>query len=776
MAQAQSQKYFHRQASFAGGLYSANLWARDDLKRYAIGAKDMTNFYPYPYGGFTRRPGTRFVWECKNKSANKLVAFKRDAWTQYVLEFGDNYIRVYRNGAIVLKNDGTPYEVYTFYTADEIRQIKTVQSADRMYICCPTQPVMVLSCYSDTNWTLTKYNPQRGPFLDQNTTWTTITPSGTYGNVTLTASSGIFTPNCTGQQVKLSYNIAAQSHFWGESGKTGATTSQAFLCGDGWSFQVSDPWSCTITIQQSDDNGGTWMDIKKWTLDETYSAGFSSSGTVDHQCLVRIVYTAGTEGSGSAVFTVLPFISDNYLTITNYISATQVKADIYTNKNEYMFSLPGAWSTTYWSLGAWSYDNGFPASAAFYQDRLFFSGTAANPLSVWASQSGNYDDFGVHQTPQDDDGLSFALVSGQVSRCWSFLSLTCLLGFTPVSEWKITAGASGTAITPSNIYAVQQTSEGSWNGIDPLIINNRAIFVTADQQHVRDIAYDYSTDSFRGNDLTLYNRDLFENKAIISWDYQRSPDSIVWICQDDGTLLSFTYVQDQEVMSWARHTTDGKFKSVAVAMNTSGSSTYEVYFIVERTVNGQAVRYIESMKVTEPDVNLPLYLDSYLTYSGKAVDTLSGLSHLKGKSVGVIADGSYLETMTVSSDGKIQLEEEASNIVIGLPYTSTFETLDIAIPRQDGTSYSRLKKLDEVIIQFKESKSGRVGINTTSTSDMEQIVMPIPVGIGVPSALYTGFYRAEPMGGYDNEAHIGIVQDEPFPMTVLAIVAGVTMG
>lgn len=772
----QTQKYYHRQASFAGGLYSKNLWARDDLKRYAIGAKDMTNFYPYPYGGFTRRPGTRFVWECKNNTATRLVSFKGDAWRQYVLEFGNNYIRVYRNGGIVLKSDGSPVEIWTPYSGDEIKYLKTVQAADRMYICDHNRPPMILSCYSDTSWTLTQYTPKRGPFLEQNTEWTTITPSGTTGSITLNASADIFANNCVGQQVKLSYNMAAQTHTWGwRGGGTEATTSNAFLCGDGWSFQVTDPWSCTVTIQQSDDDGATWMDIKKWTLDEDYSAGFTSSGTVDHQCRIRIVYSEGTDGWGSAVFTVLPFISENYLTITNRNSARQVQATLYTDKNEYLFSLPYARATAYWSLGAWSYDNGFPASAAFYQDRLFFSGTSSRPLAVWASQSGNYDDFGVHSTPEDSDGLSFSLVSGQVNRCWSFLSLGSLLGFTPVSEWKITAGASGTAITPSNIYAVQQTSEGSWDGIDPLVINNRAIFVTADRQHVRDIAYDYSTDSFRGNDLTLYNRDLFEEKSIVAWDYQRSPDSIVWICQDDGTLLSFTYVQDQDVMSWARHTTDGKFLAVAVAINTNETNKYEAYFIVERTINGTTKRYVESIRTDVPSVKLPKYVDSYLTYSGSAVTTLSGLSHLEGKQVCVIADGSYIGLFKVQN-GKITIEEAASNIVIGLPYNSTFETLDIAVPRQDGTSYSRLKKLDEITIQFKESKSGRVGINTTNTEEMEQVIMPVPTGIGTPSALYTGFYRAEPMGGYDSEAHITITQDEPFPMTILAITAGVTMG
>lgn len=767
----QTQKYYHRQSSFSGGMYSSHLWARDDLSRYAIGAKDMTNFYPYPYGGFTRRPGTRFVWECKNNTATRLVAFKGDAWRQYILEFGEYYIRVYRDGGIVEKSDGTPVEIESPYTAAAIPMLKMVQSADRMYICCASHPPMVLSCYSDTNWTIEEYTPKRGPFLNQNTEDITITPTlADNGEYVLEATDDIFTENCVGQQIKLSYNIPTQSHSWSA---TSATTSTAFPCGSGWSYQVADTWTNTVTIQQSDDNGETWMDIKKWNMIENVTAQFTSSGEVDHNCLLRIVYSGGS-GSGSAVFTVDPFISDSYLTITYRESAKKVSAKLYTNKSEYIFALPKTDATPYWSLGAWSDDNGYPASAGFYQDRLFFSGTNESPLSVWASQSGNYDDFGVQQTPEDSDGLSFSLVSGQVNRCWSFLSLGSLLGFTPVSEWKISAGASGTAISPSNIYAVQQTSEGSYDGVDPIVINNRAIFVTADCQRVRDIAYDYSTDSFRGNDLTLYNRDLFEGKKIVSWDYQRSPDSIVWVCQDDGTLLSFTYVQDQEVMSWARHNTQGRFISVAVAMNAS-ANRYEPLFIVEREVNGITQKYIEALEIAPPDVYSPKFLDSYLSYDGDPATTLSGLTHLEGASVCVVADGSNLGEQLVQ-EGTITIEEPASHVVVGLSYTSTFETLDISVPRQDGTSYSRHKKLDEITIQFKESKGGTVGINRSDETRMEAIVMPKPSGVGIPSDLYTGFLRVEPYGGYANEARIAIEQNEPFPMTILSFVAGVTMG
>ena len=775
---AQPQKYYFRQASFAGGLYSSNLWARDDLKRYAIGAKEMLNFYPYSYGGFTRRQGTEFVWECKNTTAKRLIPFHVGSFTQYVIEVGDKYFRFYRNGGIILNSDGTPYEIETSYTADQIQYLKTVQAADRMYICHYDVPIKVLSRYGDTNWTLTNYTSKRGPFLDQNTTDITITPSAKSGTITLTASNNLFTANDVGRQVKISYNMPSQSFTWGYEGKTAETTSPSYPCGEGWSFQCADPWTCVVTIQQSDDNGATWFEVNTYNLNEDYTANFSASGTVDHPCLIRIHFSKGTDGYGSSVFTVDPFISDSYLTITKYTNAKTVTATVYKDKNEYIFALPKTEATSYFSMGAW-YIGNYPRTAGFYQDRLFFGSTEANPLTIWGSQTGNYDDFGVHQTPEDSDGVSFSLVSNQINVTWSFISLNVLLAFTAASEWKITAGASGTAITPSNIYAVQQSTEGCWDGLDPVIIGNRALFVTSNDRHIRDIAYDYSTDSFRGNDLTLYNRDLFDKCGIIAWAYQADPDNVLWVINENGELLSFTYIQEQDVQAWAHHETDGKFISCACARNTTlfeGVAMGEqTYFIVERVINGVTKRYVETITARAPDINLPIYSDSCLTYQGDATHTVSGLSHLEGKEVCVVADGGYCGLYTVTN-GKVDFEIDATSVVVGLPYTSTFETLDISIPRQDGTSFARFKKVDEVTIRLKDTYGGFVGINTTDLDMMEAVDMNVPQDIGGSSTLYNTAYKTEPQGGYDSEAHISIIQNEPYPMTILSIVAGVTMG
>ena len=132
--QERNQNYFWQQSSFAGGIYGSQLYGRDDLDRYAIGAKEMLNFYPYPYGGFSRRMGTFFVHDTKyTDKHSRLIPFIYSDKTAFMLEFGDKYIRVYRNGGMVMNGD-IPLEINTPYTEDELDDLKYVQSADRMYI------------------------------------------------------------------------------------------------------------------------------------------------------------------------------------------------------------------------------------------------------------------------------------------------------------------------------------------------------------------------------------------------------------------------------------------------------------------------------------------------------------------------------------------------------------------------------------------------------------------------------------------------------------------
>ena len=87
------------QRAFSGGEITPALWARIDVAKYTTGLKTCRNFCVVKHGGAYNRPGTGFIGEVKDSSKTiKMVPFIFNSEQTYVLEFGDLYMRVIRNG------------------------------------------------------------------------------------------------------------------------------------------------------------------------------------------------------------------------------------------------------------------------------------------------------------------------------------------------------------------------------------------------------------------------------------------------------------------------------------------------------------------------------------------------------------------------------------------------------------------------------------------------------------------------------------------------------
>ena len=180
------------QTNFNAGEWTPLAYGRFDLAKYKNGLAECKNFTPTQQGGLTRRPGTRAVSAVKDSTyAPRLVRFEFSVTQAYVLEFGNNYIRFYANDG-QLTNSGTPYEVTTTYTSSEVWDLNFAQSADTLYITHPNHAPAKLQRVQATPthlWTLTTISFLDGPYLPVNSTTTALTPSGTSGTVTVTASS-----------------------------------------------------------------------------------------------------------------------------------------------------------------------------------------------------------------------------------------------------------------------------------------------------------------------------------------------------------------------------------------------------------------------------------------------------------------------------------------------------------------------------------------------------------------------------------------------------------
>jgi len=143
------------QSNFTAGELSPRLEGQVDFKKYFNGCSELTNMIVYPHGGATRRGGTYFVSEVKDSTKEvRLIPFEFNVTQSYVLEFGDQYIRFYKdNGQI--QSGGSAYEISTPYLEAELSELHFAQSADVMYICHSSHAPRKLSRTGHTSWTLT---------------------------------------------------------------------------------------------------------------------------------------------------------------------------------------------------------------------------------------------------------------------------------------------------------------------------------------------------------------------------------------------------------------------------------------------------------------------------------------------------------------------------------------------------------------------------------------------------------------------------------------------
>lgn len=221
-------------ASFTAGELAPALWARSDLAKYNSGVRVLENFRVQPYGGVSKRNGTKFIQRVGSADGARcrLIPFQFSLDDSYMLEFGDRYVRFYRDGAPVLNNNGTPYEIASPYALDELSNLSYTQSADVLFIVCPTKRPYELARYAAYDWRFTEFAFENGPFAARTTSDldTAISFSGITGNITVTGPTGTFQPGDVGSIWNVVHNVdAASARTTGSAGTSVATLDMYML-------------------------------------------------------------------------------------------------------------------------------------------------------------------------------------------------------------------------------------------------------------------------------------------------------------------------------------------------------------------------------------------------------------------------------------------------------------------------------------------------------------------------------------------------------------------
>ena len=366
----------------------------------------------------------------------------------------------------------------------------------------------------------------------------------------------------------------------------------------------------------------------------------------------------------------------------------------------------------------------YPRTVALFQQRLAFASTENDPQKVWLSRAGILNDFGIRKPLSADDSISGTIASGGLEDIRHLSSGDKLLALSGEGSWTIDHGNNSDALTPANIQFRPQEFDGAAEFTPPIRIGRDVLFVQSDDKHIRALNFRLEVGGYQSNDLTLLVPHMFEGKSIVDWTYQRFPQSIVWITLSDGTGLMLTYLKEQELFAFSRLNTDGLIKAMGTQF---GESEDLVYFIVERTIDGQTRRYTEYIgdRYFE-SIEDAFFVDAGVSYSGTPVSTISNLWHLEGKQVAVLGDGMMVSdpnnsptTALTVTDGAIDLGVTYSDIHIGLPYTANMQSLRIDA---DGgeTIQGKHKTIMRTNLRLKDSVVDKMGPDENNLNPIKQ--------------------------------------------------------
>ncbi len=785
--------------NFRAGELSPRLEGRIDLQKYNEAAQTLQNMLVFPQGGTTRRPGTKFAGRSKDGGKVRLINFEFSDEQAYVLEFGVNYIRFFKdegilteavknitgitkaNPAVVTSNShgfsngdrvfisgvvgmtqvnnleftvagattntfqlsgvnssayttyssggtvGKIVEVTTTYSITDIFEINHAQSADVLYLAHKDHEPAKLTRTTATSFTLSDIAFVDGPYLDENLTDTTLYASADTGTITITASASLFTSADVGRLIRFREVLEVTYDEWA------ASTSYAnneFVRYDGH--------------------------VYKQVTGSTQTSGNTPP-----------VHTSGTETYG-AIDWEYRHDDTGYAKITVFTSATVVTAVVQEDDGG-ISVLPhnvvgSSNATKKWSLGAFDGDQGFPRAVAFYEERLYFAGTTGQPQSIFGSVTADFE----NHTPgtEDDKAVNITIASDQVNVIKHLLPARFLQVLTTSSEFTLSGGTGTTPVTPTNINVLRETTFGS-SDIRPLRAGNSTILIQKGLEKVKEITFDLDTDGLLGVDLSIL-ADHLPRGGLTDMIWQQEPELILWFVHSDGGLIGLTYDRANGAVGWHDHDLGGSGIVESITAIPSGAED-QVYLSVKRTINGATVRHIETLTTIDfgDDVGDAFYVDSGLTYSGSATTTITGLNHLEGETVAILADGAAHADKTVSG-GSITLDRSSSKVHVGYSYSSIVETLRMEAGADDGIAQGKIKRIHGVTARFFKSVGAEIGPDVNNLDRLPFRDSSMDMDTAIP--LFSGDKEIFFPSGYDNDARVVIRQNQPLPMTVLAIV------
>lgn len=219
---------------------------------------------------------------------------------------------------------------------------------------------------------------------------------------------------------------------------------------------------------------------------------------------------------------------------------------------------------------------GWPSRGVFFLNRLMLGRSLENKNVVAVSTAGVYNNFDETEL---DDFVSFSVsFNGKGEQSIQsmvaddsiiFLTTSKVFAQNPLFEEPLTA---------KNVYFAPQSQNPASN-IPATTIDNQILYVNGNRTQVTQLIYSTGDAKYMGYPSSLLSSHLFEKvNSNSTWDPSNIQARLYMATQDNGTMLFYNTLMQQNVSAWTLRTTRGKFKQVL------GDGT-EAHVIVEREIN-----------------------------------------------------------------------------------------------------------------------------------------------------------------------------------------------
>jgi len=535
--------------SFVSGEFSAKMDGRTDFEKYASGCKTLENMLVHPQGAAARRVGTQFIAEVKTSSLKtRLIPFEFSTTQTYVLEFGNTYIRMFKDKGQITESDVTVSGITQANPAVVTASSHGFSNGDFVILSSVVGMTEVNGkTFKVADKTTNTFELQDVDGTDINSSAFTAYSSGGDANRIYQITSPYLTAELFELKFAQSADVMYITHPNHEVMKLSRTGHTAW------------------TLTEVEFTDGPYLSENTTTT--TLTPAQSATGTG-----INITASAITGINGGAGFQttdvgrIISFNSGK-AKITARTNTTVVVATITT-------AFANTDATAAFKLGAFSDTTGHPSCVSFFEQRLVFAGTSDEPQTLYFSKSGDYENMTTGTNA--DDAMVYTIASNQVNKIRYLKAVRTLLIGTTGGEFTVSADGTDAAVTPTNIQIRRQSSFGAAN-VDAQPAGNAILFLQRAKRKIRELAYNYDTDGYIAPDLCILNETVTDS-GVNEMAYQQAPDSILWAVRDDGVLSGLTYQRTDNVVAWHRHLIGGK------ADTTKNIIQQEISFTANTTV------------------------------------------------------------------------------------------------------------------------------------------------------------------------------------------------